>query len=186
MRKLILTISAFLALCFNADGQKWSMSTNVIDWALLGTANIEGQVSVAQHISIIAGARYNPWQFKTSNPHLTMQNRQVTAYAGFRYWPWYVYSGWWIEAKGQYGTFKRSGIWRPALEVGDAIGGGLSFGYTFMISKNINIDIGAGCWGGRKLERKLYDCPSCLHLREEGSENFIDLDCIKLSFMYLF
>lgn len=60
MRKLIFTISAFLALSLSAQGQKWSMSTNVIDWAALGTANIEGQVSLAQHISIVAGARFNP------------------------------------------------------------------------------------------------------------------------------
>lgn len=166
--------------------QTLAVSTNACDWALLGTANIEAQISVAQHISIEAGAKYNPWKFTTENPHLTIQNRQATLYAGFRYWPWYVFSGWWIEAKGQYGSFSQSGFWRPALEQCSAIGAGLSFGYTFMLSKNINLDIGAGAWGGRKLKRSLYDCPSCLNLREEGPENFIDLDNIRISFMYLF
>lgn len=186
MKKLFSIISLFLAFASNAEGQKLSLSTNAFDWGMLGTANIETQISVAQHISVIAGVRYNPWKFETSNPHLTVQNRHTDFYAGLRIWPWYVFSGWWIEAKGQYGTFSRSGIWRPALEKGSAVGAGLGFGYTFMVSERINIDIGAGAWGGRKLKRQLYDCPSCLNLREEGPKNFIDLDDIKISFMYLF
>lgn len=186
MKKMFSIISLFLAFASNAEGQKLSLSTNAFDWGMLGTANIETQISVAQHISVIAGVRYNPWKFETSNPHLTVQNRHTDFYAGLRIWPWYVFSGWWIEAKGQYGTFSRSGIWRPALEKGSAVGAGLGFGYTFMVSERINIDIGAGAWGGRKLKRQLYDCPSCLNLREEGPKNFIDLDDIKISFMYLF
>jgi len=186
MKRSFAIIALFLSICINAEGQKLSLSTNAFDWAMLGTANIETQVSVSQHISILAGARYNPWKFETPNPHLIVQNRHTAFYAGLRYWPWYVYSGWWIEAKAQCGNFTRSGIWRPALEKGNAIGAGLAFGYTLMLSKSINIDIGVGAWGGRKLKRQLFDCPSCLNLREEGPKNFIDLDDIKISFMYLF
>ena len=186
MKKLLITFLILLATHIGADAQKWSLSTNAFDWAMLGTANAEAQVSVSQHISLNAGARYNPWKFRTSNPHLTIQNQQTTFYAGVRFWTWYVFSGWWIEAKGQFGSFSRSGIWRPALEQGTGVGGGLSFGYTFMVSEHINIDIGAGAWGGRKLTRKLYGCPSCMNLRDEGPKNFIDLDTFKFSFMYVF
>lgn len=186
MKKLLSTITVLLAIAINAEAQKVALSTNAFDWAMLGTANIEAQVSAAQHISVIAGARYNPWQFETPNPHLIVQNRHTAFYAGVRIWPWYVFSGWWMEVKGQYGSFSRSGIWRPALEVGTGAGAGLGFGYTFMASKRINIDVGIGAWGGRKMERQLYDCASCLNLREEGPKNFIDLDDIKISFMYLF
>lgn len=186
MKRLLLMTSVLMTIAVNGHAQKWSLSTNAFDWAMLGTVNLEAQVSVARHISIDAGARYNPWKFDTSNPHLTIQNRQTTFYAGIRYWPWYVFSGWWIAAKGQYGSFHRSGIWRPAIEEGTAAGGGLSLGYTFMLNEHINLDIGAGAWGGRKLKRTLYDCPSCLNIREEGPKNFIDLDDIMVSFLYVF
>ena len=74
MKKLFSTITILLAIAMNAHAQKLALSTNAFDWGMLGTANIEAQVSAAQHISVIAGARYNPWQFETPNPHLIVQN----------------------------------------------------------------------------------------------------------------
>ena len=43
----------------------------------------------------------------------------MTFAAGARWWPWYVFSGWWVGLKGQYSDYVKTGVWRPALEEGN-------------------------------------------------------------------
>lgn len=167
------------------QAQSFSVSTNIADWANFGTVNLEAGMSVSRHFSIVAGGHYNPWEFQSSKGY-DMHNRQTTGYAGARYWPWYVFSGWWVGAKLQYSSFSRTGIWRPALEQGRSLGAGLSLGYTIMLHKNLNIELGAGLWGGRHLEYTLYECPECMRIRENGPRGFISPDEVSLSIMYIF
>ena len=186
-RLYILTIiAALFFVSYNAQAQKVSVSTNLFDWANFATVNLEVGVSVHQHFSIQAGSRYNPWKFKTQKLGLPLYNNQTTAYAGFRYWPWYVFSGWWIGAQAQYTDYKETGIWRHALDTGKAIGGCLSFGYTLMLHEKLNLEFGAGMWAGRRYENVLYCCPDCMQVRESGPGNFVALNDISISLMYVF
>ncbi len=163
-----------------------ALSTDLVDWANFGTVNLEAGVSLHQHFSVHAGAKYNPWNFKTHNLGLALYNKQTTAYAGFRYWPWYVLSGWWIGAQAQYTDYAETGVWRHALDTGKAIGGGVSFGYTLMLHENLNLEFGAGVWAGRRFEHTLYCCPDCMKVRESGPGNFVALNDISISLMYVF
>lgn len=186
MKKLLFIILLLTATCFSASAQKFAIGTNILEWGNFGTPNVDLGLSVSQHISFFAGARYNPWEFDTENPHLVIQNKQQTYYAGIRLWPWYVYSGWWFGFKAQYQDFARSGVWRPALEVGKGVGGGFSTGYTLMLTEHFNMEFGAGVWGGKYLERTSYDCPKCLNIREEGPKPFVHIDFLSLSLYYIF
>lgn len=168
-----------------SDAQKISLETNIVEWANLGTVNLECGVSVSRHFSVIAGTKYNPWTFNKTDGY-PMYNQQTTGYAGVRYWPWYVFSGWWIGAKGQYRNYSKTGIWRPSLETGSIIGAGLSFGYTLMLHKSLNIEFGAGCFAGRQIKYTLYECPKCMDVRDIGPRNYIGLDDVSISLMYLF
>lgn len=183
--KIVLAIFFFCAVQPNAEGQKLSLGTDAIQWANFGTANLEMGLSVHQHFSLNLGGRYNPWNFRTSSG-LLMHNQQMGGYLGMRYWPWYVYSGWWLGAKVQYADYSRTGVWRPALEQGKRLGGGLSFGYTVMLSEHVNMEFGAGVWGGRALEYTLYECPVCMDVRKTGPRYFADIDNVSLSVFYVF
>ena len=46
-----------------SKAQFFSLSTSLLDWANLGTANVQAGVSVSRHLSVHAGVRYNPWFF---------------------------------------------------------------------------------------------------------------------------
>ena len=194
MKKRILTILLLLAAIsspFEAASQGKSktqvvLSTDISDWAYLGTINLEAGVSLHQHFSLQAGAKYNPWDFKVGKHDLPLYNHQTTAYVGFRYWPWYVYSGWWIDVRAQYTKYEETGIWRPALDTGTAVGGGLSFGYTLMLHERLNLEFGAGLWAGRRLEHILYCCPDRMSIRENFPSNFVALNDISISLMYVF
>lgn len=163
-----------------------SLSTDIVDWANFGTINLEAGAGLGRHLSVTAGAKYNPWSFKTQKLGLQLYNKQTTAYAGLRYWPWYVFSGWWIGAQTQYTQYAETGIWRHALDTGSAVGGGLSLGYTLMLHEKLNLEFGAGAWAGRRYKHTLYCCPECMDVRESGPSNFIALNDISVALMYVF
>ena len=169
----------------------YDLSTNFFDWADLGTINVDFGMSFARHFSFQAGLKYNPWNFKINKGPITqMRNQQKSISVGVRYWPWYVFSGWWLCGKVQYCDYSETGVWRQALDMGKALGAGLSTGYTIMLNKKFNIEIGAGFWGGRLLEHAMYHCPDECFERddayERGPKNFIALNDLNVSFHWVF
>lgn len=171
-----------------ASGSAWAqrvaVSTNVAQWAALGTINAEMDISVSQHLSIFGGGRVNPWTFE--HPESVTYLHQNTVFAGVKYWPWHVYSGWWVAAKAQYSNFEETGLWRPALQDATAIGAGLSFGYNLMLSEHFNVDFGLGAWAGSYSDYTLYCCPNCMDIRDSGPRSFVKPDDLRISLMYVF
>ena len=95
-RMLMLLVWAVLA-CGPAFAQKTAVTLNMADYMMLGTLNVGAGVSVARHWTLEAAAKYNPFSYGPEENR--MQNRQQVYNAGVRYWPWHVFSGWWISAK---------------------------------------------------------------------------------------
>ena len=188
MKRLLLIGVLGLILPLTCGAQIWTVQTNVVDWAALGTVNAEVGVSLSQHFSLVAGGRYNPWEFRDKKFDVPVQLQQQTAYLGARYWPWYVNSGFWITAKAQYiPSFSVTGIWSNALYEGkNGIGGALSLGYTFMLSKHFNLEIGAGGWAGAFQEYHHWNSPNKYFENEEDRKIFILPDQLSLSFVYVF
>lgn len=189
MKKLLLTGLLGTLLSLTCSAQIWTVQTNLLDWAALGTVNAEVGLSVSQHFSLVAGGRYNPWEFTSHNPDAIIRNQQQTAYLGLRYWPWYVNSGLWISAKAQYMfSCSNTGIWRAALQEGkDGFGGALSLGYTFMLSKHVNLEAAVGGWAGVFKEYAFYSSPEKLYIREQTQKkSFVYPDQLSLSFVYVF
>lgn len=69
MRKIII-LTAVLAVfgIERASAQKFSVSTDLLGYACLGTFNAEVSYSVSRYWSVTAGARYNPFTFRKGNP----------------------------------------------------------------------------------------------------------------------
>lgn len=178
---MILCVSAV-----KAQNAKFALSTNALEWANYGTANLELGVGLAQHLSLQAGVKYNPWSFTAKDLGIPVRNNQTTAFVGARWWPWYVMSGWWVGAKVQYSDYEKTGLWRPALEQGVKVGGGLSFGYTLMLHKHVNLEFGAGIWGGSQVKYDLYCCTKCMDLRDTGPRGFIGVDDVSIAVMFVF
>ena len=88
-----------LAVCLLAlsesrvEAQRFSLSTNLLDYACLGTMNIEGAYSVSRRWSLTIGADYNPFTFKAGQPE-QFQLRQRSCSLGARVWPSHIWSGW--------------------------------------------------------------------------------------------
>ena len=102
-----------------------------------------------------------------------------------RFWPWHVFSGWWIGGKVQYQEYNRGGIRSAVTDEGDRYGAGLSAGFTYMLHPHLNVSLGAGVWGG--LQRyTVYSCPVCGITQESGEKTFILPNDLALSLSYVF
>lgn len=183
--KTRLTIIIFLLLCARATAQNASISTNLISYVNLGTMNLETSYALAQHWSINAGMKYNPFTFPAGEDGSTKQNRQQTYALGARYWPWHIYSGWWTAAKAQYQEYNVGGFKTEETDEGERYGGGLAAGYTYMLGRHFNLEFGAGVWAGKD-NYTTYACPSCGRTIDSGNRYFVMLNDVLLSLSYVF
>lgn len=179
---IALILAAMPMLC---RAQDWSVSTNLMDYACLGTINAEGSGAAGRHISINASARVNPWTYHKGDPAKQMQNRHQTYAAGIRYWPWHIYSGWWFSGMAQYQEYNHGGIFSQKTEEGDAYGLSIGAGYSLMLHEHLNLDFGLSLWGGQKTY-VTYACPSCGKITDKGAKWFFLPNDIKISIAYIF
>ena len=160
MKRFVLPVLCLL-LAGSLQAQVFSLSTNVLDWANLGTINAQAGLAFSQHLSLHAGARYNNWNFGSAEKGTAFQNRARSASLGLRYWPWNVYSSWWMSARAQVEEYNRGGLLRrPLTEEGLAAGMGLGVGYSRMLDRHWNLDLGLGGWFGKAWYTQ-YRCPRC-------------------------
>lgn len=182
--KIIITL-LLIALPIFCSAQDWSVSTNAMDYVSLGTMNAEASMATGRHISINASARINPWTFHKGDPSKQMQNRQQTYAVGVRYWPWHIYSGWWMSGMAQYQEYNRGGIISATTEEGDAYGLSIGAGYSLMLHEHWNLDFGLSLWGGQKTF-VTYACPSCGKITGKGAKWFFMPNDLRVSIAYIF
>lgn len=183
MRKYLLIIILALS-AITANAQKWAVGTNILEYANLGTLNLEASFAPARHVSLDLQTGYNPWTFKDDTPE-QYQNRSLSASLGARWWSWHVFAGWWVKGALQYELYNRGGILDKYSEEGHAYGGSVSAGYAWLISDRLNLDFGLGLWGGRR-HYTTYRCTSCGRIDESGKKWFVAPDDIMVSLVYIF
>ena len=181
--RIILAIVLLLGT-LPLKAQQVSLATNAAEYLNLGALNGEVAVSLGRHLTLAAGAAYNPWNFG-SEENGYLQNRQRNFSLGMRYWPWHAYSGWWVALKGQYREYNRGGFFGKQIsEEGDAWGSGLSVGYALMLSRHFNLDFGLGAWAGTTAYTT-YACPRCGRILESGNKAFLQPDEVRAAIVYI-
>ena len=157
---------------------------DVADMINLGTISVDGAVATGQHITINAEAAVNPWTFHKGGVD-QFQNRKQVYSLGVRYWPWNVYSGWWISGAAQYREYNYGGITDNKSEEGDM--GGIVFGggYSLMLGEHINLDFGLGQWTGYQ-KYVTYACPQCGKVVDSGEKWFVMPNNLKLGLIWIF
>ncbi len=174
-----------MCMCMECRAQRFSLSTNLLDYAALGTLNVEGSYSASRRLSITVGAKYNPFTYRRSEPERQFQLRQRSYSLGVRVWPWHTWSGWWFAGKGRYQEYNFGGLLSPETSEGDRAGLGVYAGYTHMLGPHFNIEFGLGAWGGLDWFRK-YSCQVCGLTVDEGRKMFVLPDDIMISLVYVF
>lgn len=180
------TVLVLLLVCGTAKAQNMSLSTNLLGYAELGTLNMEASYGFSRHWSANVGMKYNPFTFPgREEVSEQMQLRQRSVALGARFWPWHINSGWWFAGKAQYQEFNQGGLRQAETSEGDRLGGGLSGGYTYMISPHFNFEVGAGIWAGKEYYTS-YACPKCGEIIGSGEKTFVLPNDLTLAVIYVF
>lgn len=184
-RRMILLMVLALLCCRRLDAQKLQLSTNTVGWMSLGTANLQFDYAVERRWTVGLNVKYNPFTFKRDSGASQMQLRQRSVAAFARWWPWHVYSGWWVTGKLQWQEYNMGGLISPRTEEGNRFGAGITAGYSFMLGEHWNVELGMGLWGGMK-KYTVYACPTCGLRLDEGSKTFVMPNDLIVSFGYVF
>ena len=187
MKRLMCLAAGLFLICSaaKADPGRFSISTNLLDYARLATLNADASFAVSRHWSIVAGARYNPFTYREGQPGRQFQYRQQSYAAGARWWFWHTWSGWWLAGKLRYQEYNIGGIVTQKTEEGDRAGAGFYAGYTHMLAPRFNIEFGFGMGGGMSWYKE-YSCPSCGVTVESGNRWFARPDDLMISLVYVF
>lgn len=167
----------------DANCQKIAVGSNLVGYANLGTMNVEVSYALGRRWSLAAGARYNPFSFSSKGKEF--RNRQQCYAVGARFWPWHVYSGWWVAGKLQYQEYSTAGIISSGSEEGDRFGAGLTAGYTYMLHPNLNLEFGLGFWSGVSVYSS-YDCAVCGVPVGQGNRVFFLPNDVIIGISYVF
>lgn len=173
--------------CHTASAQKVAVGTNLISYANFLTTNVEASYAIAKNWNVYVQGKYNPWTFKENQPPKEhMQNRQLTFAVGARYYPWHVYTGWWASAGAQYTKYNTGGIIRTRTWEGEVYGVTLGAGYSWLLTRSLNLDFGFGLMVGPNRFRT-YSCPACGRIEEmDKKEIYVGPNELIVKLSYLF
>ena len=175
MKRLLLLAIAGCFAIVSANAQELCLSTNFVDYARTGTANLEASYGFSRHWTVSAGMKYDAGG----------SSRQQLYAVGGRYWPWHIYSGWWFSGKMQYQEFNEAV--NPALETaeGDRYGAGIAGGYSRMLGRHFNLDLGVGLWTGYT-SYVTYACPTCGRIIGSDNRLFVLPNDLMIALSYIF
>lgn len=184
-KRILLCIALATLSSLSIKAQKFSVSTDLLDYACLCTLNADFSYAFSRHWSVVAGARYNPFTFRKNDPQRQFQLRQQSYAVGVRFWPWHIWSGWWFAAKLRWQEYNQGGIISRSTTEGDRFGGGLYAGYTYMLTPHFNVEFGVGVWSGADIYSR-YSCQTCGLTLDHGRRLFVLPDDVMISFAYVF
>ena len=111
--------------------------------------------------------------------------RQQLYSLGGRYWPWHIYSGWWLSGKMQYQEFNEAEPVSLETSEGDRYGAGIAGGYSKMLGRHLNLDIGIGLWTGYT-RYVTYACPTCGRIIGSDDKLFVLPNDLMIALSYIF
>ena len=185
IKRVVVCLCLTVLSGLSVKAQKFSISADVLDYACLGTMNVDVSYAFARKWSLVAGARYNPFTFRKGDPQRQFQLRQQSYALGTRFWPWHIWSGWWFAGKLRWQEYNQGGIISRRTTEGDRYGAGLYAGYTYMLSPHFNVEFGLGVWAGMD-DYRTYSCQTCGLTLDKGRRSFVLPDDLMISFAYVF
>lgn len=136
-----------------STAQFYSLKTNLLEIAALGTVNLDLSMMVAPRWTINLDMAYNPWSHKKEY----LKNKHYKFEPGARYWFWQTYTGGFVS---MYGIATEFNVIIKDRYQGYGLGVGATYGYAWAIAKrwNIEAEIGIGALWNR---HSVSDCANC-------------------------
>lgn len=176
-----------------------AVKTNVLyDATLTPNIGIEVGVGPRSTFSVVYGL--HPWSFKSDET--IRKAKHWVLMPEYRWWLCSKFDGHFLGVHAMGGQFNASHVNLPIPGVffgGENIakgvrdkryeayyaGGGFTYGYQWVLSKNWNFEAEIGI-GYNYVHYKKFDCDECGRKIGEGNTNYVGITKLGLSFIYLF
>ena len=187
MRKLLLLLMLFTVYSSLSFSQNAGIRTNVAHAAFFGTPNLGAEFALNRTYSLVIDGGINPWEFDNNQKmkHWIVQPE-------VRRWFCEVFNGHFIGLHGLVSEFNMGGLDIPvgrlaALQEhryeGFAFGGGLSYGYQWVIGRRFNFEASIGA-GFAHLTYDRFPCARCADRISTGTRNYFGITRASLSLIF--
>lgn len=182
----MIFLCACMAFSLTAGAQKVALKNNILYDATL-TPNLGLEFATGAKTSIDLVGSYNPFKFNNGKmwKHWLVQPE-------FRYWFCDRFNGHFLGAHllgGEYNwaNFKLPfGLLRELRDnryEGWFVGGGISYGYQWMLSNRWSLEVTAGV-GYARIHHEKYNCGDCSLRMSKGHTNYFGPTKLGVSFLF--
>lgn len=193
-RKKILLLSVLL-ICHGlfgkgggAIGQTVALKTNAL-YLVTATPNVGVEVGLGYRHTAQLFYGFNPWKSSSGRSlrHWVLQPE-------YRYWFCETFNGWFVGAHLMGGQFNAGNIDLPLGILGGLkdhryegwfAGGGVSFGYQWVMSRHWNFEASLGV-GYDYIKYKKYNCGTCGKKIKSTHSNYVGPTKVAVSAAYIF
>lgn len=196
----ILAITIAMMCTTVLHSQEISLKTNLL-YGATTTPNLGVEVGVGRKMTAQIFYGFNPWKFSGSEG----QDKKLKHWLlmpELRWWTCTKMNGWFYGVHAMGGQFNAANVKLPlpgtffggddlAKEVrnyrceGAYLGGGVTVGYQWILSRHWNIEAEIGA-GYDHIWYKKYPCSECSALIDKASTNYIGITKAGLCLMYVF
>ena len=187
-RWILVAVCVILFIIPETKGQKIGVKTNLLTWATT-SLNIGLEFGTGVHSTINLFGSYNPFEFSS-----TKKLKHWVFMPEYRYWTCERFNGSFFGVHMLGGKFNVGGIKLPwgifsNLEKyryqGWGIGGGLTYGYQWLLGKHWNLEASIGA-GYAYLKYDKFPCAECGERLDKGVKHYFGVTKAAISLIYLF
>ena len=190
IRKYGLSLILTLASLLTANAQKVALKTNLL-YDATTTPNLGAELAMGKKSTLQLFYGLNPWKFASDR---TKQLCHWLLMPEYRYWTCQKFNGHFFGIHALGGQYNVGGIDLPNPVFKDLdekryegwyAGGGLTYGYQWLLSRHWNLEASVGV-GYIRFHYKEFPCTECGALIQENNKNYFGPTKFALNLMYCF
>jgi hypothetical protein len=184
-KNLLFLVALFLFSGF-AHGQVIGVKTNALMDGLK-IINVGAEIGLDKKTTLDLYADYNPWKESQYKMYKVLAFQPE-----IRHWFCDRFNGHFVGLHLHGGWFQTAGVKLPFglysflndyRYKGNFYGGGISYGYQWIVSKRFNIEANVGV-GYARIHYEKYPCIECGDKLDEGNANYFGLTKAAISLIY--
>lgn len=196
----ILALASCLMCSIATHAQELAVKTNLL-YDATTTPNVGAEIGLGHRMTAQVFYGFNPWTYSGDGAEEKKAKHWVVM-PELRWWTCSKMNGWFFGVHAMGGQFNASNVKAPVPGVffkglnitqavrdtrvqGSFLGGGITAGYQWILSRHWNLEAEVGV-GYNRVWYDQYPCAECGTKISGGHSNYVGLNKAGLSLMYVF
>ena len=184
MKRLLIILLVLFAPFAATYGQTFAVKSNLL-YDLTSTMNLGVEMSLSRKVTLDISGNYNPWNFGENGKfkHIGIQPE-------VRYWFCEKFNGHFLGLHGHYAAYNVGGLsflsdnMEKYRYEGNLWGGGISYGYQWILSPHWSMEAVIGA-GYARLDHDKYVCVNCGEWIKKDTKDYFGVTKAAISIIYI-